>query len=105
MRDVTRVFDVLVWDERGGGRLQEWPTFQMRRWYGSGEPPLYELLGDGWVVASCVPVRHGFLWLKDSKVWTFFKPVGVENFTMPGSGTYGQRLTPAVPDFPHEEGL
>lgn len=106
MQTLMRTQDVLVWDERNRRiDLWEWPTYTWRRWYAdvsSAEEGLRLILGAGWEVTSCAVVRHGFFWLKEARVWTFCKPVTWERDGSEKSYV-GRRLTPKVPDFPHED--
>lgn len=98
--------DVLVWDERNPWcNISEWPTRSWKTFYLS--PPfapvvehnpnraLCRLLDDGWEVTSCSIVKHGFLWLKESRYWTMTRRI---EWLRDGTETRfaGRRVTPSV---------
>ena len=99
--------DVLVWDERNPWcHVHEWPTRSQRTFFlvppFEKNPTVFSnwgffcrILDDGWKVASCTIVKHGFLCLKESKVWTMTRRV---EWLRDGSETSftGYRVTPSV---------
>ena len=97
--------DVLVWDERDAWcNISEWPT---RSWHTFFFVPSFAknayaptrilclLLDSGWKVASCSVVKHGFLWLKETRVWAMTRHV---DWVRDGSETsfVGHRVTPSM---------
>lgn len=89
-------WDVLVWDTRNTYyHFWEWPTFACQVGHLKRGFEFSDILRLGWEPMSGAPVRHGFLWLQESKVWTFRKKVvwlrdGTETrFT-------GHRVTPKM---------
>jgi hypothetical protein len=99
--------DVLLWDDRNEWcEVSEWPTRGFRTYYLSpplsSVPPtvsptrhLAHILDAGWAVASCSVVQHGFLWLKQARVWTFTRRV---EWLRDGSeeSFVGSRVTPSM---------
>lgn len=108
---LIEAWDTLVWDERRDWcEFWEWPTHHRRaRHFSRACSPgsfhqfaLSDLFHHGWEVVSCVPVRCGFLWLDQSRVWTMrrkvtWRRVGTE------TSYVGTRETPRMPDQPHED--
>lgn len=105
--------DVLTWDERNPWcNVSEWPIRSWKTFYLSPPfapivtPPfapivintvrsMRRLLDDGWEITSCSIVKHGFLWLKESRYWTMTRRV---EWLRDGTETsfVGTRVTPSV---------
>jgi hypothetical protein len=101
-------FDVLIWDEsHDHAEYREWSTYaryvhhfehsavrESSLWINSSR--FSELLRLGWQPMSMSIRRYGFLWLKETRVWTFNKRV---EWDREGTVTsfVGSRVTPAMP--------
>jgi hypothetical protein len=101
---VTRT-EVLIWDERETWcKIAEWPGWGWKEYLFARmindtafRPTVMPfLLDQGWSVVSCSVVPHGFLWLKQARVWTLTRPVTWLRYGTEESHRMGERTPPTM---------